>query len=428
MSKYILKRLSKLTFAELKAFRLEFDQYYHKSELLQQLSSSSSPSSSSTSACTSSDVSTPIIHDITTTATTATTAVTTTMTTTTKLTKLHGRSNETSVGAIIDAIPVSKRRKRVANVESKKKVRVEEIYEPQYDEARRNAIARGIAKIRQMNEMKRLGNIINVAQASLPASSDATSTAPTLSNVVKPVSDSSRCPSSASAIISPLSSSPPSSLMIAVPVGATPVVSQSSSLPALVPTPPPGIPLTPQTPIPPETTLRIMDRHNSDERKIELLNHKIFVLHQPLSFHEECFAINAGLLQSDERIGVVFDYTAPSLRIVAEFPPVVSMAPQSSDQLRTNNNSAMNHSTAEFKLNSIHDDINATKTKPGVGASDEATCAICLDSLNLRNETGIRIHCRTLPCFHCFHRECIVQWQQPNCPLCRVEYDVDVLL
>mmetsp|Transcript_60772 Transcript_60772/g.112048 ORF Transcript_60772/g.112048 Transcript_60772/m.112048 type:complete len:304 (-) Transcript_60772:33-944(-) len=52
---------------------------------------------------------------------------------------------------------------------------------------------------------------------------------------------------------------------------------------------------------------------------------------------------------------------------------------------------------------------------PLQSSADHATCAICLDSL------GSGGSCVALPCAHCFHRICTVEWlvRKPFCPLCR---------
>lgn len=46
-----------------------------------------------------------------------------------------------------------------------------------------------------------------------------------------------------------------------------------------------------------------------------------------------------------------------------------------------------------------------------------ATCPVCFEDVLVGSEV------RRLPCFHCYHGECIVKWLQNSkfCPLCRFE-------
>ncbi|XP_050222785.1 uncharacterized protein LOC126672881 [Mercurialis annua] len=55
--------------------------------------------------------------------------------------------------------------------------------------------------------------------------------------------------------------------------------------------------------------------------------------------------------------------------------------------------------------------------KLAVDDTPESSCRICLDEIETGNE-AIR-----MPCLHCYHQDCIVQWLQIShfCPICRYE-------
>jgi hypothetical protein len=53
-------------------------------------------------------------------------------------------------------------------------------------------------------------------------------------------------------------------------------------------------------------------------------------------------------------------------------------------------------------------------------ASEDAPCAICLESLVPNNNTAFN-YVAQLPCHHIFHSQCVAQWLKtsPVCPFCR---------
>eukprot|EP00123_Amoebidium_parasiticum_P007839 comp18400_c0_seq1/m.19598 comp18400_c0_seq1/g.19598 ORF comp18400_c0_seq1/g.19598 comp18400_c0_seq1/m.19598 type:complete len:145 (-) comp18400_c0_seq1:109-543(-) len=50
-----------------------------------------------------------------------------------------------------------------------------------------------------------------------------------------------------------------------------------------------------------------------------------------------------------------------------------------------------------------------------------ASCAVCMEAFPLN------AHPTRLPCFHLYHRECVVEWlkRHNNCPTCRHELETD---
>jgi hypothetical protein len=61
-----------------------------------------------------------------------------------------------------------------------------------------------------------------------------------------------------------------------------------------------------------------------------------------------------------------------------------------------------------MEINNNNDDDNIS-----LKSFNSINCSICLESLN-NNSTNT-----TLQCYHTFHTDCINQWNNNTCPLCR---------
>lgn len=82
---------------------------------------------------------------------------------------------------------------------------------------------------------------------------------------------------------------------------------------------------------------------------------------------------------------------------------------------------SMNHNDSLNDHDLLNDsDLKDLMTKIDMDASDDAPCAICLESLVTNNNTAFN-YVAQLPCNHIFHSQCVVQWLKtsPVCPFCR---------
>jgi len=141
-------------------------------------------------------------------------------------------------------------------------------------------------------------------------------------------------------------------------------------------------------------------------RWINILVFFMFLLGQKWIFHSNCIGTPLYTYCVIVSIFVITSFFLPMLMILA----ICTCAPQVLMIFRRfirNGNGASEHDIESLPSHQYNPDSDET--------SGETQCSICITDYEV-DETVI-----TLPCNHCFHKECIEQWLgiKRECPLCR---------
>lgn len=157
---------------------------------------------------------------------------------------------------------------------------------------------------------------------------------------------------------------------------------------------------------PPQRTYLVLFELCDDKAADQLVQY----LHsQPYTCLDEtqvCSLYHVVALQGEDGVSLMSPFFAPSTKSTADGRLEILPSP-----------STESTSEAPSRSNSPAQEV-AVRAAP----AEDYNCAVCLEHMHLDAHNGERTSILTTVCNHSFHIECLLQWQDSPCPVCRYDH------